>query len=103
MEILFITVHIKPEMQEKFLEVIRHDASHSESDEPGCLRFDVLQDTEDPNQFYYYEVYKDGDARTAHRDTPHFKEYSAISGDLMDRPVVRRVVRNVHPQDAAWR
>ena len=103
MEILLITVHIKPEMQAKFLDVIRHDAAHSEADEPGCLRFDVLQDTEDPNQFYYYEVYRDGAARAAHRETPHFKAYSEQIGDLMDREVVRRVVRNVHPLDPAWR
>jgi autoinducer 2-degrading protein len=103
MQILLVEVHIKPESRAKFLEVIRHDAEHSENDEPGCLRFDVLQDTEDENKFFYYEVYKDDAGRMAHRETPHYAEYSSQIGDLMDREVVRHIVRNVVPEDSAWR
>jgi autoinducer 2-degrading protein len=103
MVILLVEVHIKPEKQAEFLELIRYDATHSEQDEPGCLRFDVLQDTEDEHKFYYYEVYRDEAARLAHRDTPHFKHYAEASREMMDREVVRHIVTNAHPTDAAWR
>ena len=103
MEILIVEVHIKPDMRAHFLEVIKEDATHSEHDEPGCLRFDVLQDTEDPNRFFYYEVYRDESARQAHRETPHFRKYFEVVGQFTDRDTVRRVVRNVHPDDDAWR
>jgi autoinducer 2-degrading protein len=103
MQILLVEVHVKPERRAEFLDVIRDDANHSEHDEPGCLRFDVLQDTEDENKFYYYEVYRDDAARAAHRETPHFARYAAASADMFDRDIVRRVLTNVHPQDAAWR
>ena len=53
---LQVMVQIKPENLKEYLEAIRHDAEHSENDEPGCLRFDVLQDKDDPHRFYYYEV-----------------------------------------------
>jgi quinol monooxygenase YgiN len=103
MQILIVEVHIKPEMRARFLEAIQEDAEHSEQNEPGCLRFDVLQDTEDENKFYYYEVYRDEAALAAHRETPHFQKYFAQVGEFTDRDTIRRVVRNVHPADAAWR
>src|SRR2546430_308460 len=70
---------MKPEHVSEFLEVVRHDAEHSEKDEPGCLRFDVIQDRDDPNRFYFYEIYRDEAALEAHRQTPHFKLYAEKS------------------------
>ena len=58
MVILHVTVQVKPEHVPEYLEAVRHDAEHSERDEPGCLRFDVIQDRDDAIRFYYYEVYK---------------------------------------------
>ena len=103
MVILIVEVHVKPERLTEFLEVIKHDGVHSEQDEPGCLRFDVLQDTENENRFFYYEVYKDEAARLAHRETPHFKEYAEKSADMFDREVKRNIVTNFHPSDSEWR
>ena len=103
MQILFVEVHVKPERKAEFLEVIKDDAYHSEHDEPGCLRFDVLQDTEDEYKFYYYEVYKDEAGRIAHRQTPHYARYAAASADMYDRETVRHIVTNVVPDDGAWR
>ena len=103
MDILLVEVSVKPERLNDFLDLIKYDAEHSENDEAGCLRFDVLQDTEDQHKFYYYEVYKDEAARMAHRETPHFKKYAEESADMMAAPVVRHIVRNVVPADAAWR
>ena len=103
MDILFVEVSVKPERLADFMELIKYDAEHSENDEPGCLRFDVLQDTEDENTFFYYEVYRDEAALQAHRDSPHFKKYFDQVGGFLSSPTVRHVVRNVHPSDAAWR
>ena len=103
MHILIVEVHVKPEMREKYLEVIKHDAVHSEQDEPGCLRFDLLQDTLDANTFFYYEVYRDEAALAAHRETPHFQAYFEHATEFTDRPTVRHVVRNIQPADIAWR
>ena len=59
MIVLHVSVQVKPEHVKEFLEVVRYDAEHSEKDEPGCLRFDLIQDRDDPNRFYFYEVYRD--------------------------------------------
>jgi (4S)-4-hydroxy-5-phosphonooxypentane-2,3-dione isomerase len=102
MVVMIIEVRVKPGMRDKFLEVIRDDAEHSEHDEPGCLRFDVLQDMEDENKFYYYEVYKDEAARLAHRETPHYARYAAANPELLDGDVIRHMTKNVVPDDAGW-
>jgi quinol monooxygenase YgiN len=103
MFILMAEVHVKPEMRDRFLAIIRENATHTEQDEPGCLRFDVVQDTEDENRFVYYEVYTEQAALAAHRETPHFKKYFEESAQLFDRETVRHFGRNVHPSDQAWR
>ena len=103
MVILHVTVQIKPEHMAEYLEAVRHDAEHSEKDEPGCLRFDVSQAKDDPNRFYYYEVYRDEAALEAHRQAPHFKLYSEKVQPWLATPPERRFGKNLIPTDAAWR
>jgi autoinducer 2-degrading protein len=103
MEIILVEVNVKPERLNDFLDLIKYDAEHSENDEPGCLRFDVLRDTEDAHKFFYYEVYKDAGARAAHRETPHFKRYAAESADMFTGALNRRILTNTVPSDADWR
>ena len=67
----WIKLRIKPELRHEFLAAIEVDALGSEGDEPGCARFNVLQDMEDDNVYYFYEVYKDEAAVAAHRAAPH--------------------------------
>ncbi len=103
MLVLHVSVQVKPEHVSEFLEVVRHDAEHSEREEPGCLRFDVIQDREDPNRFYFYEIYRDEAALEAHRQTPHFKLYSGKVQPWLAAPSERRFGRNLIPSDGAWR
>ena len=48
------------------------DAKGSVENEPGCLRFDVIQDGADPNRIWLYEVYVDEAAFQEHLKAPHF-------------------------------
>jgi len=100
---MLIEVHVKKSALEEFLKIIKHDAVHSEGDEPGCLRFDVLRDNDDPLKFYFYEVYKDKTAQQAHRETPHFAEWAKFMTHGLDREIVRHSTTNFHPPDAEWR
>jgi autoinducer 2-degrading protein len=103
MIILHVTIQVKPEHVAEFLDVVRYDAEHSEQDEPGCLRFDVIQDRDDAKRFYFYEVYRDEAALAAHRETPHFKHYAEKTKDWLAAPPERRFGKNLIPADAAWR
>jgi quinol monooxygenase YgiN len=103
MIVLHVTLQVKSEHVAEFLEVARYDATHSENDEPGCLRFDVVQDRDDAQRFYFYEVYRDEAALAAHRESAHFKRYAEKTKDWFDAPPERRFGRNIIPADGAWR
>ncbi|MBO0709401.1 MAG: antibiotic biosynthesis monooxygenase, partial [Candidatus Dormibacteraeota bacterium] len=62
MHAIFVTVKVKPDLRDRFLEVIEDDATASVRDEPGCVDFQVLQDRSDPDTYYFYEVYRDEEA-----------------------------------------
>ena len=55
---MWVKVRVKSEERVRFLKAIEADALGSERDEPGCLRFNVLRDQQDPNVYYFFEVYR---------------------------------------------
>ena len=99
---LIVTIQIKPDHREAFMESMMDDARGSNNDEPGCLRFDVLQDNEDPNKIHLYEVYKDQAAVDAHRAAPHYTKWRETVKDWFDGEIVRRLASPVFPPDRSW-
>ena len=94
---MWVKVRIKPEARQRFLDAIEVDALGSERDEPGCLRFDVLQDLADPNVYYFYEMYRDEAALEAHRAAPHYAVWRAAA-DALDGPVEAMRTASVFPR-----
>ena len=99
---LIVTIQIQPEHREAFMESMLDDARGSNNDEPGCLRFDVLQDNEDPNKIHLYEVYRDQTALDAHRQAPHYTKWRETVKDWFDGEIVRRVASPVFPPEQSW-
>lgn len=97
----WIKLRIKPELRQEFLDAIEVDAITSERDEPGCARFNVLQDLEDENVYYFYEVYRDEEAVAAHRAAPHYAIWKAARHTLDGDPV-RFETRTVFPADEKY-
>ena len=99
---LLVTIRIQPPRREAFMEAMLDDALHSVQDEPGCLRFDVLEDPDDPNRIFLYEVYRDEGALDAHRQAPHFLRWKHATRNWFDgEPVVEQAV-SVYPADEDW-
>ena len=98
---LWVKVRVKPEGRERFLKAIEVDAIGSEKDEPGCLRFNVLHDQQDPNVYYFYEVYRDEAALEAHRAAPHYAVWRAAA-DTLDGPPEATRVHPVFPADTVY-
>jgi autoinducer 2-degrading protein len=98
---MWVKARIKPAMRQRFLQAIEADAIASERDEPGCLRFNVLQDTKDENVYYFYEVYKDEAALEAHRSMPHFLAWRAVA-EVLESPTEATACRTVFPGDPAY-
>ena len=75
--VLWVEIIVKPEHREEFLEALWEDANGALDNEPGCLRFDVTVDTENPDRYMLFEVYRDAEARRVHRAAPYLKRVSA--------------------------
>ena len=98
---IWVKVRIKPELRQRFLQAIDVDALGSERDEPGCLRFNVLQDAQDENVYYFFEIYKDQGALEAHRVTPHYAVWRAAA-DALAGPTEATRCQTVFPADRAY-
>ena len=98
---IWVSVKIKPERREQFLSVIEDDSICSVRDEPGCVRFDVLQDASDQDRYYFYEVYRDEAALEAHRAAPHYAVWRAAA-DTLDGPAQATRCDSVFPAPAAY-
>ncbi len=81
---IFVTIKVKSGKMEEFVEASLGDARGSVGDEPGCYRFDVLQDRADQNTAYLYEIYQDDAAREKHRTMPHYLKWRESVADLIE-------------------
>ena len=70
-----------PDKATDFLVALRENAATSLRDEPGCHRFDVCTDPDDPEAFFLYELYTDAQAFEAHKATRHFLAFDALVRD----------------------
>jgi quinol monooxygenase YgiN len=77
---LAVSLQVVPGRLEEFTTAIRENAERSFTDEPGCIYFDVCQDTADDHHFVFYELYADEDAVAAHRAAPHFAQWRQAAG-----------------------
>ena len=96
---LVVPLKVKPEMRENFLAAALEDSTCSLRDEPGCLRFDVLQDSTDPNKFFFYEVYRDESAVEAHRAMPHYARWRAAAAEVLAEPTNATRCTTLFPKD----
>ena len=99
---LVVKLRIKPEHRDTFLKAIEVDALGSERDEPGCLRFNVLQSESDENVYFFYEVYKDEAALDAHRAAPHYAVWREAAAIALDGPAEATRTVTVFPKEREY-
>jgi (4S)-4-hydroxy-5-phosphonooxypentane-2,3-dione isomerase len=90
MYIVNVHVHVQPEHREGFIEAPLDNARNTIR-EPGNLRFDVLQELDDPNRFVIYEAYRDDAALAAHKASAHYARWAAAVNPWMAE--IRRGVK----------
>jgi autoinducer 2-degrading protein len=80
-----VHVHVKAEHLEAFIAASRENAANT-IQEPGALRFDVLQQADDPTRFVLYEAYRDEAAAKAHKMTAHYARWREAVEPWMAEP-----------------
>ena len=87
------------------MKAIVEDARDSVEKEPGCLRFDVIQDASHMDRIWLYEVYVDEGAFQAHLQTPHLKKLMGVMNKARDQGPMGagRGSYNIWPTDEKWK
>ena len=86
MFVMLVKLEIKPALLDEFTVAILKNAALSIERDPGCLRFDVLQQADDPTRWVLYEVYDKEQAWVDHRQAPHFLAFMEVG----NRAIVTR-------------
>ena len=85
MYVVTVTVHVKEPAVRSFVEATLDNARHTRQ-EPGNLRFDVLQCEDDDTQFLLYEAYRAKDDFTVHQQTEHYLRWKQTVAAWMAQP-----------------
>lgn len=85
MHIVHVHVHVNADQVEAFRAATLENARNSVQ-EPGVLRFDVLQQSDDSTRFLLIEIYKTPDDQLKHRDTAHYLKWRDTVAPMMAEP-----------------
>jgi D-3-phosphoglycerate dehydrogenase / 2-oxoglutarate reductase len=88
----------KPGKVEAFLQAAKQHATNSLQNEPGCLQFDVVHDSEAGDRIVMYEVYRDAAAFEEHQASPHLAGMRPILQELSLERRIHKLSRVAHPQ-----
>jgi (4S)-4-hydroxy-5-phosphonooxypentane-2,3-dione isomerase len=101
MHILLVYIHVKPEALDAFLPATLDNATNS-LQEAGVVRFDLIQQAEDPTRFTLVEVYRSPEDHARHRETAHYLRWRSAVEEMMAEPRRGIQYRAVFPDDAGW-
>ena len=101
MLIVHVFVRVTPGSVDAFVAATRENARQSVR-EPGVVRFDVVQQADDPTRFVLMEIYRAADDPARHKETAHYAAWRDAVAPMMAEP--RRAVRYepLFPDDAGW-
>jgi autoinducer 2-degrading protein len=80
-----VHIHVKPESVDDFIKASEENHLGSVQ-EPGNIRFDLIQQADDPARFMFYEAYVSEEAASAHKNTPHYLKWRETVQEMMAEP-----------------
>jgi len=85
MIVTIVNVKVKDQHVDEFIRatVLNHEEAVKE---PGNLRFDFIQNNDDPTEFVLYEAYESSETAAAHKHTPHYLEWKDKVAGWMAEP-----------------
>ena len=93
-----VYVHVKNDDITNFIKatVLNHNQSVKE---PGNLRFDLIQQADDPRKFMIYEAYESEESAAAHKNTSHYAQWRDEVKDYMAESRVGVKYNIIEPND----
>jgi autoinducer 2-degrading protein len=100
-----LIVHVHVKVKSDFIEAFKCATvtnALASRGEPGIVRFDVLQQPDDPTRFLLVEAYRTAEAPAAHKETPHYKTWRDTVAEMMAEPRQSVKFTNIDPPDARF-
>jgi (4S)-4-hydroxy-5-phosphonooxypentane-2,3-dione isomerase len=94
-----VYIHVKPDAIDSFINATIDNHLKSVQ-EPGNLRFDFIQQADDPCKFMIYEVFESENAVADHKNTAHYKIWRDTVADFMAEPRLGVRYKIVEPRDS---
>ena len=89
---------ILPQFLEDYIANMMICAAKS-NQEPGCIRYEVMQDVDEPTLMCLTQVFRDEEAYQEHQVAEHHRAWMEISADWRDRSAHRRhLLRYIAPE-----
>ncbi|WP_308639723.1 antibiotic biosynthesis monooxygenase [Paenibacillus silvisoli] len=80
-----VKVVVLPEFVDAFI-AASLDNHRGSVQEPGNLRFDILQQKDDKTAFTLYEAYESEEAAAKHKETAHYLKWRDTVAPMMAKP-----------------
>lgn len=101
MIIVHVHVRVRPERVEAFRDATVENARRS-LQEPGVIRFDVVQQQEDATRFVLVEIYRSEQDQARHKATAHYAAWRDTVADMMAEPRTSVAYARVYPDAGRW-
>ena len=101
MLVIHVQVHVTPESVDAFIAASRENARHS-AEEPGVVRFDLMQQTDDPTRFLLVEIYRTPEDPARHKETAHYATWRDAVAPMMAEPRTSVKYAALAPEPARW-
>jgi autoinducer 2-degrading protein len=82
MFIVLVYVHVKEDSIDEFLHASIENAEVSRQ-EPGIVRFDIIQQENNPTRFLLIEIYRTEEDPARHKETAHYLHWRETVAPMM--------------------
>ncbi len=86
MIVMLINVHVKPEYVEDFKAASVENVRNS-LQEPGVVRFEMIQERDNPARFVLVEAYRTSEDHPKNRETAHYRAWHDTVEDMIVEPL----------------
>jgi autoinducer 2-degrading protein len=101
MLIVHVFVHVKPDAVDAFATATLENARNSVQ-EPGVIRFDVMQQDDDLTRFVLVEIYRTPADPARHKETAHYLAWRDTVEPMMAEPRRSTKFHALFPEAARW-
>ncbi len=79
---ILVKFEVNPQYKDTLIQALAEDGEGSLKNEPGTLRFDVIQDSSNPHVIFLYESYQDQAAFETHTQGSYYKKAIEILNQM---------------------